>query len=554
VLVDYVYSQPVSGGLVTWPSGRETVIAKVTVGMSPSGAFVPVSMPEPLSLDRASGAGLSYPSDFAPYKPSCDVAVVGAAALERDQPGRLAVGSMTKTVDSLASLGARETFCPDGDPTEPSALEAWSSGQIDFVRFHATPPDQRTRWPSASFALDYARGPRLFTGRFDGPFVRAHVLAADGSRVLARIPMLLDTLLLDPAASRLYLVFRGLFDRTYPRTVAERLALDLTPNGVYDPRFFAAWPVASLATPRSSRATATRASLVDAALTKSPETRLITGPISSVALPFGTKSEPTQDEHSETLMLSPAKAPTFDDATEPAGRQSAMTLPFTKPASASQPGVSAVRLTADDLQSLREGGETPIREAWEAGNETFMGIPGTRPGASPAPQPPAPESRAQVAPSPAALPAASSPPPLQPPPPALLARLAENRSEASMPFRSTTPSSPAPSPSQPGLASPSDRGWPVLGGSPPSLGGPLARPLSSSTGAPPVVTASSPGLARPPGAPAPAPAKALSNADRVQAILKEIWAGERSQADILAANGLTEVAWRALRRSSGRGT
>jgi hypothetical protein len=468
-----------------------------------------------LSLDRATGSGLAYPSDFAPYKPSCDVAVVTAAALDRQQPGRLAVGTLQKNVDAMASLGARETFCPDGDPTEASALEAWSTGQIDFVRFQATPPDQRMRWPTAGFGVDYARGPHVLSGRFEGPFVRASVTTTDGARVLARVPMLLDTVLLEPTQRRMFAVFRGIFDRTYADNVPERIAFDLTPNGVYDPRFFASWPVGKLATPSTSHGTATQSAPGDAALGAPAETRVLSGPVSSVALPFGPKSAPASRAPAETPPLEATVAAPFDDTTAPAVRPSAMTLPF--PKSASSLGAPHARISSDDLQALREQGEKPVAEAWQAGNETVLGIPAVDP------------AKLVGAPAPLAPLAAFGAP------------------------RSVSPpaSAPPPTSASPGVAS---GGWPVLGAAPlGAVAQPSAAPPPAPAPPPPVAPSTvGPAASQPRALDARPPSPALSDAERVQAILKEIWAGERSQADILASHGLSELDWRALRRSAAK--
>jgi hypothetical protein len=95
-------------------------------------------------------------------------------------------------------------------------------------------------------------------------------------------------------------------------------------------------------------------------------------------------------------------------------------------------------------------------------------------------------------------------------------------------------------------------------------------------GPPPMVTPPAPAPAGPPGieippwleervakapiAASPAPAtpavapaaKPPTDAERVAAIQREVWRGDRSLAAILEEHGLTELQWRALRRSTGR--
>jgi hypothetical protein len=328
----------------------------------------------------------------------------------------------------------------------------------------------------------------------------------------------------------------------------------MTPNGVYDPRFFAAWPSAPCATPAGARHQARTKARTDAALKSSAETRVLAGPVNSAGLPFETlasattvstgraSTPPASSPGYTSFVDEPTGAapgsttpvtgpPDFDETTAPALRMTGATLPFPKRMQANAVA-SHARITADDLSSLREQGGKPIAQAWEAAGETKM-------------------SRA-IDPSKLGLPTAPAPA-AAPTPLAVLGAP-----------RSVTPSTPSPPPSSPSTPPLVQRtsanpaavgGWPVAGATRESS----ASSPSFSAVSPPIAPTPFASTPAPPPAPAPsspstpmtaAASVAMSDVDRVQTILKEIWAGDRSQAEVLASHGLSEVDWRALRRKA----
>jgi hypothetical protein len=217
--------------MVPWPDGRFTLIAKLVLSLDANGVFVPTTgLNPPLQLDVADDAAeLLYPSDFAPYKPACDVLVVGAAVRHRG-PGVLTVGATRTRVDAHESLGPRQGFCPRGDPLDPSVMSLWATGAVSASRFQAAPPHRRVVWPSSGLRLGYERNAVRMTGDFVGPFPRAVVVALDSLRTLAEVPLAIDTICLAPEHGRITVLYRGVFEREYPADVEELLLLDFEPT------------------------------------------------------------------------------------------------------------------------------------------------------------------------------------------------------------------------------------------------------------------------------------------------------------------------------------
>lgn len=207
---------PCSVGLVRWAAGRFTIVVKVTLRVpsaSSPGAVSPLvwsEAPEPLTLDVVEETGaLRYPSDFAPYKSACDVLVAGAEIGSRAADGFIAIDRAEKRVAAKASLGARETFCPGGDPTDAAAMRVWSQPNADFSRFQGAPPDQRIAPPRSPFAVQYRRGDAAIDARFEGGEPTARLLDRATQASIATIAMALDTILVAPREERVTLVWRG---------------------------------------------------------------------------------------------------------------------------------------------------------------------------------------------------------------------------------------------------------------------------------------------------------------------------------------------------------
>lgn len=493
MITDYTSTHPITAGAIYWPSGHQriTVIAKLSLVAGRDETFRFGEAPEPLSLDLLNEQGeLIYPSDFAPYKPRCDLAIVGHAIPDRLEPGLLSVAGLRKNAEARETLGPRETFCMGGDPTEPAAIGVWSTGGVDFSRFQSAPPDRRVDWPTMAFQVDYWRSAVRMSGRFEGPVPRASLISADGSRVVARIPLAMDTVLLDPLLRQLTLLFRGV----YSGAEGGRVAFDLTGNSLPELRNLATLEVTPLATPASARRPV---KLAERSIRVSDQTQYMTSTPTNRALPFAPAGD-RAPELTQTVI-----APEPQDVTKtvsPLARARASTLPFKRGTTPSR----GAPLTGAELAALRAEGATPVRSAWEADGETQYVRPSQTPRAL------VDDESTLDAPSLAQRPSVSTS--------AETARMSE-------PPRGVPTSIAEPAPfrvSEPARA--------PLGFSSP-LG---ASPLGARVDPVPVASRV---------------ATVEQDEARVQEILQEVWKGERALSDILEQHGLTEVEWRILKRS-----
>jgi hypothetical protein len=397
VLTEYVSPQPIFAGAVAWPDGRTTIVVKLTLAVGATGKLEPASTQDPLTLDVTDGRGeIVYPSDFAPYKPSCDVSIVGEAVADRGGPGRVYLDALVKAVEPRETLGPRQTFCPSGDPTDAAAFALWTTGGIDFARFQIAPPDRRLPWPTHGFNLGYARGALTLSTRFDGPTVRGYVLSQDATRILARVPLPLDTVLFDPVQRRAWLLFRGVYAPSAGALVS-RCAIEPSTMPMHDAHAMASWRASPLATPSASRS-ASRARPADRGAPVAPdETRVLSGPIASASLPFASQRAPQVPQPREPSALHDlADAPTVlgphhADVTSPAIRAPAKTLPFQRPTAPTEQATTP--LSPQDLGELRARGAQHVPNAWEAGSETRVARP-----TAPAPAAPARNEPVAVAP------------------------------------------------------------------------------------------------------------------------------------------------------------
>lgn len=551
---------PCSVGLVRWAAGRFTIIVKVTLrvvraqGSSPT-QLVWSETPDPLGLDVVDGNGaVLHPSDFAPYKSACDVLVAGAEIGSRATEGLIAIGRAEKRVAANASLGARETFCPGGDPTDPAALRVWSQPNADFSRFQHAPPDQRIAHPRSPFAVQYRRADVAIDARFDGgePTVRLLDRASQGP--VAAIPMALDTILVAPREERVSLVWRGV--AAWPQG-APILAVDFDGPGVPPSYVFAGKVVEpqALRAPRPSMAPEqtvpddTR--LVDpgaahrAALPFGPPSSRPAGTRLMVSLPSLVASAPvagaanvavTQLAPAHAADAAPAEhasastppssgsrtqlAPAIDAGqTVPATRVKALTLPFRR-VGAAPPSEPRGALDARGFAELRGG--PAVAAAWDAAPGTSAARPQPMTQALTA-LPLEESTTADVPPPPLASDGASYPTSAAPPPPSAYPQIASY----------TRPQSYAPAPPPPPVAPP-----PVVS----------HAPLPSSQMPPPPPPPPAPAA---PASPSPSPPGAPSE-DVMKAIQREVWKGERPLADILKDHGVTETGWREAKRTRGK--
>ncbi len=309
-------------GAISWPAGRTSIVVKLPLRLR-AGAFVWVPEATPLSVDLVGDDGrLLYPSDFVPFKPRCDVIVLGEPPDACTAPAEVALGTWRCRAAVREQLGPRDTFCAGGDPTTDAALAVWGQPGFDFSRFQAASPGWRIPWPVSPFWVEYKRGGVHVAGSVKMTSPRALILNTATRKVLSRIALVLDTVLLDPAQSGLTLVFRGLFDRTSASAGADLLALDLEDVPAMDGRATVRWLPTTLAT-------------------LAPEARSPNGAVA---------------------------APSWEDATSPVIRPHAMTLPF---AGRGGPGRRAP-LTPGDLASLRDQGRRRVEGASAVGSETKL--------------------------------------------------------------------------------------------------------------------------------------------------------------------------------------
>jgi len=246
-------SHPLAFGLVVWPDSRATIIVKTTLIAAAASGFEPLqddSKLEPLRLDTFdSGGRIVAGTDFAPYKPRCDVVVLGEGAPERSEPGRLVAGPIDARVAPSESLDPLPSTMADGDPDRAS--RSWSSGEVDFLDFQAAPPARRMPWPQGDFEVSYSRGSPRLMGRCPGFVLRASLVSLDGGRALPNAAMALDTVALMPRKRQLTLTFRGVLEARFDLREA-RLEISLVDRWGA-PRPDARWRAQSTDTPAEAR-------------------------------------------------------------------------------------------------------------------------------------------------------------------------------------------------------------------------------------------------------------------------------------------------------------
>lgn len=413
---------PCSVGLVRWATGRFTIVVKVTLrapssGLAPASspgptgpALSPGSMgpggsaplawsdaPDPVSLDVVDGAGaLVYPSDFAPYKSACDVLVAGAEIGARAADGLIAIDRAEKRVAAKASLGARETFCPSGDPTAPAAMRVWSQPNADFSRFQAAPPDQRIAHPRAPFAVQYRRGDVAIDARFEGGEPTVRLLDRNTQSSVAAIAMALDTILVAPREERVTLVWRGVgvtpsaFGPSgWGPQGAPVLAVDFDGPGVpptyafagvvVEPQMLRAQQASSIA-PRAMSQPPQSSSSGPAGpeQTRSDDTRLVDPAARSAGLPFSSPpSRPSPGPDGTRMMVSlpelVASAPVAG-AANVAFTQIAPALPSAEDRSPT-PSAASSRPASSPRDTAPEATRSPARTQLAPALDTDQTVP-----------------------------------------------------------------------------------------------------------------------------------------------------------------------------------
>ena len=362
-------SRQLAVGGVGWPDGRRTVFVKLTLEPTSEGALVLSAEQREPCLDVTGAHGeVLVPSDFAPYKPACDVVVIERAASARGEPGTLIVGGARFDVGPRESLGPRAIFCPDGNPNDPESEALWSGPSGDFNRFQAAEPQRRLPYPKPPLDLLMQRGQTNVRWRFTGPVPRGYQLNRDASAVEFALPLALDTVLIDPASVRVVLLFRAvLAARADGMTV-----IDASWEHSLDVRRFRAFTAIEPVSPR----TVARGPAIDVGgPSHNDETRALSGVPLSAALPFAPRpssapAEPSSPSEAEDATMAAAHTVTLEQtraaaahtvaleqtrAAESEGkatRTRASTLPFAP--SRTRDAGSRRKLSAAELAALRE--------------------------------------------------------------------------------------------------------------------------------------------------------------------------------------------------------
>lgn len=446
---------PVALGAVVWSAQRTTLIAKAAFALRDDGTFEIEAWAEPLALDTFDERGeLVYPTDFAPYKPACDVVVGGRDALERQSAGQLIIGSLVCNVEPAESLGPRESFCPCGDPSSPEVQSTWMDGRMEFSRFQSAGPRQRMPWPEGPLQVELIRAPLSQRARWLGPLPSLVLEEPGGTR--RPIAMRLDTIILLQGARRMIGVWRAIVDTPTPGEHRVYVHMGAPERGDS-----AAWSEVALALPSLLRAPVP--SQPGGAPRAPVDHTVVAGGHAPMAWPFAGQAaadEPMPDHLERTRAV--------------AVRTPARTLPFRREEGAA----TGSRAAPSDFAALRAEGRAPVRPAaWDARETTSIAslsqpYPAAMISTAPA-EPPPPVFASQAAPPPAFVPA------------------------------------------------------------------PVAAPPA-------------PLLASPPPDQRSGQEEAERERAMVEAVQREIWKGERPLATILSEHGITEPAWRALRKRAGK--
>lgn len=475
-----------SVGLARWPAKKATAIVKLVMEPDARSWLEPLSF-APLVFEVLDDEGeVLYPSDFALYKPLCDLVVGGAAGRHRG-PGHFRVGDHLLSFDPQEPLRPRPSLAPGGDPTHPVFAAALERGEIDPSREQIASPARRVPWPTQPFMIDYARADLRFATFFPGPFPRALVSNLADDRPLCRVALALDTITLVPDLRRVVVVFRGVFDAPEEPWW---LAVDATQGAGLDPEAARSWLHAEIATPTTlrppppARSPSRIGSMTDITAEATPH-------IPRNPLPFARKVDRSP---------SSAPPPISDETThtEPMLElaELAQGLPFAADAGAHE----RRGLSREELEVLRRDPRVPPAASIEATAVT------QRPGGEPA----------------------------RPPRPSLTWVSAANAEETGSVARPMVLAVSGVALTAAPVALRAQSSSEAAHPSPVTL-------LSATDDAPLIHPPSRPLLAAPPSEPA-------SEEALVKRLLALLWKGERASSEILAEHGLDEESWRALRK------
>lgn len=212
--------RPVVVGAFAWPlePGTLTFIVKLTYRMTEEGLLGRTTSLEPLKLHQhAPDRTLVYPSDFAPFKPACDVIILDS----RVPLGALRVVPSRRhaAVPAPAPLLSDPRMGPSGDPLDPAADQAWSVATFDHRCFQAVPEPLRIAHPDLPLGIRI-RGPnRKHDIALIGPAPEVVLLDGSGELPDRPIPLQCDTIVADLEAGRCMLSFRAVLrasDREIP--------------------------------------------------------------------------------------------------------------------------------------------------------------------------------------------------------------------------------------------------------------------------------------------------------------------------------------------------
>ena len=239
-MIEVASAVPLPVGVLAWPGhgGAATIVVKASFDLFPDGSIALSQRQQPLSLDvRAVDGTLVYPCDFAPYKPACEVIVVGEEARTADSAS-LTVGHAGATARHLGPITAH-------DPRDPG----WSAADFNFVRFQSAEPAQRFLKLPLPTQLSFTRGAVACSQIVNLPAPSLAIFDRGTGDVRDEDPLYVtlacDTLLLDPRARTLIALFRGYAEPQNGWRQSTLIAMNLsgTFNGI-ERSAMARWPLA----------------------------------------------------------------------------------------------------------------------------------------------------------------------------------------------------------------------------------------------------------------------------------------------------------------------
>lgn len=174
-----------------------SVVVKQTYDIASPG-WSPITNPQdPLCVDEFDEREMRlYPSDFSPFKLTCDVLLVGEALAEdEDVAVSIRAGGLSKSAQSASLLGPLGT-----DPTDSLAQDA--------------PTDQRLPWPPLPLEIGCSYGDFSVEAVIPGPVPDAALVFGSDFADAMALPLHVDGVLIDPVRGTCAVTFRGCFQRT----------------------------------------------------------------------------------------------------------------------------------------------------------------------------------------------------------------------------------------------------------------------------------------------------------------------------------------------------